>query len=139
MVHLADIAWPQIRRLDPRCGWEEDVMNRKLYVGNLAFATEEATLEGLFAEAGPVQSVRVMRDKETGRSRGFAFVEMGRGRARAAIEKFNEAEIEGRRLAVNEARPQPTGGGRGLARRFGSRIGGGGGGNRRREPLVVSR
>jgi cold-inducible RNA-binding protein len=112
-------------------------MNRKLYVGNLAFATEEATLEGLFAEAGPVQSVRVMRDKETGRSRGFAFVEMeSEDGARAAIEKFNEAEIEGRRLAVNEARPQPTGGGRGFGgggsdRGFG---GGGGGGNRRREP-----
>jgi len=116
-------------------------MNRKLYVGNLAFATEEPTLEGLFAEAGPVQSVRVMCDKETGRSRGFAFVEMeSEDGARAAIEKFNETEVEGRRLTVNEARPQPTGGGgRGFGGGGGSDRGGygggaGGGGNRRREP-----
>jgi cold-inducible RNA-binding protein len=113
-------------------------MNRKLYVGNLAFSTEERTLEGLFAEAGPVQSVRVMRDKATGQSRGFAFVEMeSEEGARAAIEKFNEAQVDGRRLTVNEARPQEPrsfgggGGGNAGGRGYG---GGGGGGNRRREP-----
>lgn len=118
-------------------------MNRKLYVGNLAFSTEERTLEGLFGEVGPVTSVRLMRDKATGQSRGFAFVEMeSEEGARAAIEKFNEAEVEGRRLTVNEARPQTPGGGRsfggggnrpgGGGNRFGG--GGGGGGGRRREP-----
>ncbi len=117
-------------------------MNRKLYVGNLSFSTEERTLEDLFNQAGPVQSVRVMRDKATGQSRGFAFVEMEtEDAARAAIEKFNTAEVEGRRLAVNEARPQVPGGGGGGGRPFGggggNRGGGGGGGGfggRRREP-----
>ena len=122
-------------------------MNRKLYVGNLSFNTEEHTLQTLFAEAGPVQSVRVMRDKATGQSRGFAFVEMETDEgASAAIEKFHQADVEGRRLTVNEARPQvprgdrPFGGGGGGGRRFGggggggSFDGGGGGGGRRREP-----
>ena len=72
-------------------------MNRKLYVGNLSFRTEERTLETLFAEAGPVTSVRLMRDKATGQSRGFAFVEMETDEgAKTAIEKFNQAEVEGR-------------------------------------------
>ena len=113
-------------------------MNRKLYVGNLSFSTEERTLEDLFNQAGPVTSVRVMRDKATGQSRGFAFVEMeSEDGARAAIEKFNTAEVEGRRLAVNEARPMAAGGG---GRSFGggggggNRGGGGGFGGRRREP-----
>lgn len=100
-------------------------MNRKLYVGNLPFSTEERTLEDLFNQAGPVTSVRVMRDKATGQSRGFAFIEMEtEDGARAAIERFNTAEVDGRRLAVNEARPMVAGGG---GRPFG---GGGGGGNR---------
>jgi RNA recognition motif-containing protein len=122
-------------------------MNRKLFVGNLSFNTEESTLEALFAQAGPVTSVRVMRDQATGRARGFAFVEMETDEgARAAIEKFNNAEVEGRRLAVNEARPQtpggsrfggPGGGGRpgGGGGRGGGGFGGGrGGGGGRREP-----
>jgi cold-inducible RNA-binding protein len=83
-------------------------MNRKLYVGNLSFRTEEHTLSALFAEAGPVESVRLMKDKTTGLSRGFAFVEMeSEDGARAAIERFNDQELEGRRLSVNEARPKP--------------------------------
>jgi RNA recognition motif-containing protein len=107
-------------------------MNRKLFVGNLAFATEEATLQDLFAQAGAVQSCRVMRDRETGRSRGFAFVEMESDEgARAAIAQFNESELDGRRLAVNEARPQVANAGGGGGRSFG---GGGNGGGRRREP-----
>ena len=83
-------------------------MNRKLYVGNLAFRTEEQTLSGLFAEFGPVASVQLMRDKTTGLSRGFAFVEMeSEDGARAAIEQLHDQEFEGRRLTVNEARPKP--------------------------------
>jgi RNA recognition motif-containing protein len=106
-------------------------VNQKLYVGNLPFSTDEAMLEGLFAQAGPVGSVRVMRDQATGRARGFAFVEMAtEDGARAAIEKFNESELEGRRLTVNEARPQTAGAGGGRGR--GGDFGGGGG--RRREP-----
>ena len=108
-------------------------MNKKLYVGNLSFRTEENTLQDLFAQAGPVQSVRLMKDKATGQSRGFAFVEMeSEEGAQAAIDKYNEQELEGRRLTVNEARPQPefSGAGRGNGGGFGA----GGGGNRRREP-----
>jgi len=116
-------------------------MNRKLYVGNLPFSTEERTLEGLFGEVGPVSSVRIMRDKATGQSRGFGFVEMeSEEGARAAIERLNDAQVDGRRLTVNEARPmepRPFGGGGGGGNgggRGGYGGGGGGGGNRRREP-----
>jgi RNA recognition motif-containing protein len=115
-------------------------MNRKLFVGNLSFNTEERTLEDLFAQAGPVASVRVMRDMATGRARGFGFVEMETEEAaQAAIDKFNNTELDGRRIAVNEARPQVPGGG-GFNRGGGggrerSGAGGGGGfGGRRREP-----
>lgn len=119
-------------------------MNRKLFVGNLSFSTEERTLQDLFAQAGPVDSVRVMRDQATGRSRGFGFVEMAsEDAARAAIQQFNETELDGRRIAVNEARPPASGGGRGFGGGggFGSDGGGGRGGGRgsagggnRREP-----
>ena len=97
-------------------------MNRKLYVGNLAFSTEEPTLEQLFAEVGPVTSARLMRDKATGQSRGFAFVEMESDEgARAAIERFDQYQLEGRRLTVNEARPQTAGAGAGGGGGFNSR------------------
>jgi RNA recognition motif-containing protein len=113
-------------------------MNRRLYVGNLSFSTEENTLQDLFAQAGPVESVRVMRDQATGRSPGFAFVEMStEDGARAAIDQFNDKEFEGRRLAVNEARPPAGGGGRGFGGGGGfggGRGSGGDGGGRRREP-----
>src|SRR6187431_1934502 len=120
-------------------------MNRKLFVGNLSYNTQESTLEELFAQAGTVASVRVMRDQATGRARGFGFVEMEtEDAAQAAIDKFNNTEVDGRRIAVNEARPQVGGGqrfGGGGGRGFGGeRSGGGGGGNgggfggRRREP-----
>jgi len=121
-------------------------MNRKLFVGNLSFSTEENTLQDLFAQAGPVDSVRVMRDQATGRSRGFGFVEMATEEAaQAAIDKFNETELDGRRIAVNEARPPASGGGRGFGggggyggggggRGGGGYGGGGNGGGRRREP-----
>jgi RNA recognition motif-containing protein len=104
-------------------------MNRRLFVGNLSFSTEESTLQDLFGQAGPVESVRVMRDQATGRSRGFGFVEMAtEDGARAAIEKFNETEVDGRRVAVNEARPPASGGGRGFGGGGGGGFGGGGGG-----------
>jgi RNA recognition motif-containing protein len=121
-------------------------MNRKLFVGNLSFNTEERTLQDLFAQAGSVASVRVMRDMATGRARGFGFVEMETEEAAsAAIEKFNNTELDGRRIAVNEARPMVPGGGGGGFNRGGGggggrgERGGGGGngggyGNRRREP-----
>ncbi len=103
-------------------------MNLRLYVGNLAFSTEESAIESLFSQAGPVQTVSLVRDRATGQSRGFAFVEMeSEDGARAAIDQFNETELDGRRLTVNEARPQEprTGGGGGFG---GARRGSGGGG-----------
>ena len=79
----------------------------KLYVGNLSFNTSEAQLEQLFASAGAVASVRVMRDKATGQSRGFGFVEMADAAGGAsACSTLNDRELDGRRLKVNEARPQ---------------------------------
>jgi len=113
-------------------------MNRKLFVGNLSYNTQESTLEELFAQAGTVASVRVMRDQATGRARGFGFVEMEtEDAATAAIEKFNNTEVDGRRIAVNEARPQVGGGqrfgGGGGDRGRGGDRGGGGFGGRRRE------
>jgi RNA recognition motif-containing protein len=114
-------------------------MNLRLYVGNLAFSTDEGAIESLFSQAGPVGSVSLVRDRATGQSRGFAFVEMeSEDGARAAIEKFNETELDGRRLTVNEARPQEPrsgGGGFGGPRRGNGGGGGNGGGfgGRRRE------
>jgi cold-inducible RNA-binding protein len=82
-------------------------MNRKLFVGNLPFQTTEADLEALFAASGDVATVTVMRDRETGRARGFAFVEMASDEgASNAIESLNNASYGGRNLSVNEARPQ---------------------------------
>jgi cold-inducible RNA-binding protein len=94
----------------------------RLYVGNLSFNTEEAQLEQMFAAAGSVASVRLVRDRDTGRSRGFGFVEMADETAgRAACEQFDQREVDGRRLTVNEARPQENrgfaGGGAGASRR----------------------
>ena len=105
-------------------------MGRKLFVGNLSFNTDERRLEELFATVGPVDTVNIVRDQMTGRARGFAFVEMQTDAdALNAIQKLNETELDGRKLAVNEARPKPTGGGGG-----GGRPGGGGGRGPRREP-----
>src|ERR687898_3365870 len=97
-------------------------MPRKLYVGNLPFTAGEAELQELFATAGGVDSVKVMRDQATGRARGFAFVEMATDEdAQKAISEFHQFQMEGRALVVNEARPKPAGGG------FGGGEGGGGG------------
>jgi RNA recognition motif-containing protein len=113
-------------------------MSRKLFVGNLPFSTGENELQDLFGQAGAIESVRVMRDNATGRARGFAFVEMQTEEdAQAAIQKFNGADMGGRALVVNEARPKPEfGGGSGGGRDRGDRggRGGGGGGHRRSEP-----
>jgi RNA recognition motif-containing protein len=98
-------------------------MGRKLFVGNLPFEMGETELRELFASKGSVDSVTVMRDNDTGRSRGFAFVEMGSDEdARKAIAELNAYSVSGRNLTVNEARPKPErhgspGGGRGPHRR----------------------
>ena len=79
----------------------------RIYVGNLSFNTEEPQIEQLFAPLGDVESVRLVRDRETGRSRGFGFVEMrDDSQGRAACEALDQREFEGRRLTVNEAKPQ---------------------------------
>lgn len=102
-------------------------MATKLFVGNLSFNTTSAELESLFSQAGSVVSANIITDKFTGRSRGFGFVEMANtDEAQAAIERFNGAEVQGRPLTVNEAKPQERSGGGG--RSFGNRGGGGGGG-----------
>ena len=91
-------------------------MGMKLYVGNLNYQVTNASLEGLFAEFGAVRSAQVVMDRETGRSKGFGFVEMADDNAaRAAIEGLHDREVDGRRLTVNEARPREErpGGGRG--------------------------
>jgi len=103
-------------------------MVKKLYVGNLAFQTTSQDLQDLFAQAGTVESASVIEDRDTGQSKGFAFVEMStEEEAAAAIEQFNGKEVAGRALKVNEARPKENrsgGGGRGG---FGGNRGGGGG------------
>ena len=102
-------------------------MSRKLYVGNLPFNTDETQLQDLFAQAGTVDTVSVVRDRETGRARGFAFVELASDEdAQKAINQLNSYQLEGRALTVNEARPKTEGGGGGY--------GGGGNSRRRSEP-----
>jgi RNA recognition motif-containing protein len=103
-------------------------MAKKLYVGNLPFDVTEAELTELFSPHGPVQSAQIVTDRDTGRSRGFAFVEMSDG-ADAAIAALNGQDLKGRALTVNEARPRKEGGGGGGGR-GGFRMGGGGGGRR---------
>ncbi|MCA1576693.1 MAG: RNA-binding protein [Acidobacteria bacterium] len=111
-------------------------MSKKLYVGNLAFQTTSQDLQELFAQAGTVESASIIEDRDTGRSKGFAFVEMStEEEAAAAIDQFNGKELAGRMLKVNEARPKESrpggGGGRGFGGGGGNRGGGGGyGGNR---------
>ena len=110
-------------------------MGRKLYVGNLSYGTTDSTLEQLFAEFGTVQSAQVIMDRDTGRSKGFGFVEMGSDQeAQAAIAAMNGKEVDGRALTVNEAKPKEDRGGGGGRGGFGGggggRGGGGGGGGR---------
>jgi cold-inducible RNA-binding protein len=97
-------------------------MSMKLYVGNLAFQTTSEDLQQLFAQAGTVESASVIEDRETGRSRGFGFVEMSsKEEGAAAIEQFNGQDLGGRALNVNEAKPREERG----DNRGGNRFGGG--------------
>lgn len=107
-------------------------MSTKLYVGNLAFQTTSEELQELFAQAGTVESASVVEDRMTGRSRGFAFVEMAtKEEAASAIEQLNGKEVGGRALKVNEAKPRENRAGGGGGRGFGGGGGRGGyGGNR---------
>ena len=99
-----------------------------IYVGNLSFDTTERDLEAAFATYGAVSTARIATDRDTGRARGFGFVEMSnQTEAQAAIAGLNGAELQGRTLTVNEARPRESGGNRGGG---GGGYGGGGGGNR---------
>jgi RNA recognition motif-containing protein len=105
-------------------------MGKKLYVGNLTFDTNDDGLRRLFEAHGTVQSAQVIMDRDTGRSKGFGFVEMGSdAEAQAAIAALGGKEVNGRQLTVNEARPKTDGGGRG-GYGGGGRSGGYGGGGR---------
>ncbi|MCM3905002.1 MAG: RNA-binding protein, partial [Pyrinomonadaceae bacterium] len=102
-------------------------MTMKLYVGNLAFSTSSQDLQELFATAGTVESASVVEDRDTGRSRGFGFVEMSsKEEGAAAIAEFNGKEVNGRSLTVNEAKPRENRGGGGGRGGFGGGRGGGG-------------
>ena len=101
-------------------------MGSKLYVGNLSYNVNSSDLEQLFAQHGTVQSAEIIQDRDTGRSKGFGFVQMGSdGEAQAAIAALNGQEHDGRALTVNEAKPREDRGGGGGRGGFG---GGGGGG-----------
>jgi cold-inducible RNA-binding protein len=118
-------------------------MGKKLYVGNLTYGVTDSTLAQLFEPHGTVQSAQVIMDRDTGRSKGFGFVEMGsEAEAQAAIQALNGKEVDGRALTVNEAKPREErggggggrggyGGGRGGSGGRGGYGGGGGGGGRR--------
>jgi len=108
------------------------IMGNKLYVGNLAYSVRDDDLQQRFAEFGTVTSAKVMMDRDTGRSKGFGFVEMGSdAEAQAAVRGLNGQSVDGRALVVNEARPKedrPGGFGGGGGGGAGGRRGGGGGG-----------
>jgi hypothetical protein len=145
---LASLAFPPTGaaraafRCDPRrdcAGWdpwsEETVrVGKKLYVGNLSYRVSSSDLEQIFSSYGSVQSAEVISDRDTGRSKGFGFVEMSSdAEARAAIDALHDQEHDGRRLTVNEARPReprPGGGGGGGGGWRGGHGGGGGRGGR---------
>jgi RNA recognition motif-containing protein len=110
-------------------------MGKKLYVGNLPFSVDDAVLNQTFSDFGQVQSAKIITDRDTGRSKGFGFVEMSTDQeAENAISQMNGADWEGRKLTVNEAKPQAPreggGGGRGGFGGGGGGRGGGGGGSR---------
>jgi len=104
-------------------------MSKRIYVGNLSYHTTEAELTTLFEQAGQVESVNIITDRDTGRSKGFGFVEMDNDDADKAISQFNGTEVDGRALTVNEARPREErsnnrGGGYGRGRGSGGGRGG---------------
>ncbi len=107
-------------------------MSMKLYVGNLSFNTSNQDLSELFGAVGTVESTNIIEDRETGRSRGFGFVEMSsKEDGQAAISQINGKEVDGRELKVNEAKPQESRGGGGGGGRGGYGGGGGYGGSRK--------
>jgi RNA recognition motif-containing protein len=111
--------------------YKEIEMGKNLYVGNLSFDIDDSALEQLFSAHGTVESAKVIKDRDTGRSRGFGFVEMSTDEeAQAAIAALDGQEAEGRPIKVNEAKPRENRGGGGGGGRGG--YGGGGGGGRRR-------
>lgn len=115
--------WGNNRAISPR-SLRRSVLGKRLYVGNLAYSVSSSDLEGMFAPFGTVETADVIEDRESGRSKGFGFVEMGTDEeAQAAIQGLNGNLIDNRELTVNEARPREERGGRG---------GGGGGGGRGR-------
>ena len=101
----------------------------RIFVGNLPYRTTEDMLADLFSQVGEVVSATIVTDRDTGRSRGFAFVEMEQDAGEKAIEQFNGYEIDGRKMNVNEARPRPE-----RSEGYAERSGGGRGGGQRREP-----
>jgi RNA recognition motif-containing protein len=90
----------------------------KIYVGNLPFSATEESVRALFAQQGTVETLSLIMDRETGRPRGFAFVEMAKGDAARAIQNLNGRDMDGRALKVNEAQDKPRGGGGGAPRRW---------------------
>ncbi|HKP85110.1 MAG TPA: RNA-binding protein [Blastocatellia bacterium] len=105
-------------------------MTKRIYVGNLSYQTTENDLSALFEQVGQVDSVNIITDRDTGRSKGFGFVEMSNEDADKAITQFNGTEINGRALTVNEARPREERSGGGRGGYGGGRNSGGGGGGR---------
>ncbi len=104
-------------------------MAKKLYVGNLSYGTTDSDLQGMFEEFGTVESAQVIIDRDSGRSKGFGFVEMRNDQeAQAAINALNGKDVDGRSLTVNEARPREDRGGGGRSGGGGGRGHGGGGG-----------
>jgi len=107
-------------------------MGRKLYVGNLPYSSDQQSLEATFSECGTVDSVNVITDRDTGQSKGFAFVEMSSdSEAQKAIQELNGKSLDGREIKVNEAKPRENRGGGGGGGRGGYGGGGGGGGGNR--------
>lgn len=96
----------------------------KIFVGNLPFTADESSVRALFSQHGSVESIALITDRDTGRPRGFGFVEMSKAEAARAIQSLNGSEMDGRALKVNEAQDKPKTGG------FGGNRGGGGGGGR---------
>lgn len=107
-------------------------MGKKLYVGNLPYSTNDARLQEHFSQVGKVESAKVITDRDSGRSKGFGFVEMSTDEeAKAAVEKLNNQVLDGRPINVSEARPQAPREGGGGGRGFGGGGGGGRGGRDR--------
>src|ERR1700741_478937 len=117
MVPISSLAAPSL---------EEVQMGKKLYVGNLPFSATDQILADTFAQCGTVESAKIITDRDTGRSKGFGFVEMStEAEAQDAISKFNGADFEGRAMTVNEAKPmapretrKPMGAGAGAGKRW---------------------